>query len=232
MKKFISVESLIALFCVILFNNCGSGGGTAISTSLPNDNFNYSSSFPTMPWSVFDGSDGTHWTIVNESGNNAANYAPVAPGNSALVNDNYSSGIDSSVTAVMKVSTSGAIMELLLRASVTGSNPNYYALVINTSTNKISINKVFTGGFSGLVNNTPADLPLGFNRTIYHTYKFSLTGSGTSNLTLRGFIDSTLFITDIDDSAVFHSILTTGKTGFYFIATDNGSITSFQVTEP
>lgn len=94
--------------------------------------------------------------------------------------------------------------------------------------NIIKINPFFFSGSTDFLN---ATWPGGVDPSTYHTYTFSITGSGTSTVTFTGFINGTQYITATDDGSV-NPILTTGKTGFDFNTVSKGFITNFQVKEP
>jgi hypothetical protein len=231
MSKVSLIRILIALFFVMLLNSCGGGGVVLIP--LPNDTFDSYTTFPTAPWSVYDNSDTANWTITNSGGDKAARYNPASAGYSALLNDNFWSGFDHSVIAKIKViGPANSGFGLMLLATGTNPNTNYYQLYINNQTAQIYFLKV-VNGLSFPLGSAIA-FPGGFDPTAYHTYKFSITGAQTTLATLTGTIDGSYFtITTADSYSISGSaILTWGKTGFCFNNVDDGSLTSFQVTEP
>jgi hypothetical protein len=233
-RKHYLIKMIMAFFCVMLLSSCGGGDGVTL-IPMPNDDFSSYTTFPAFPWTVYDSSDAGNWTIVDEGvpDGKAARYNPASADYSALINENFWTFRDHSIIARIKVpSPSNSAFGILMHASMGPSAATYYQLYFNNATSHIYFLKSVNGVSTGLLAGTTIAYG-GLDTTVYHTYKLSITGSGTATVTLHGYIDGgPEVITDTDDGSFNGTILVAGKTGFAFYGVDDGSITSYQITEP
>lgn len=214
---------ILASLLLITMSGCGTLEEEAATTVLT-DNFSSYSSFPKTPWSVVLGND-SGWTIVTSGDDYAARFYPSSADSSYLLNANFSSSGDLSVTGNMKIVSASATTGkygLYLRAS-DGLN-SYYELIFDTVNDKVYIYNI-SGSVSllGSVSFTVSSY-----MTDYHNYKFALSGSAGDTLTLKAYVDDTLILTATDSAPLVNNF----KTGFFFTGVSDGYITSYQITQP
>jgi hypothetical protein len=204
------------------------------------------------PWIGTTAPDINYWSIAGNQVNlyTGQPYPPYpGPGfyvNSAFINNNYDrepAGIDSTVTAKMTINKDvitdidGNVigveqpgnLGLILRADDASSKHYAFIYYVGIGVGTIEIQKVNAAGvITHLTGTYPIEIPVGFDPTALHTYRFSISGSGTSTVTLTGYIDSVLYVTVVDPGSVY----TSGKTGFFLGNARTGSVSRFFIWEP
>jgi len=219
---------LLAGIFIIAVTGCGkrsneTGGSSSTSVPIFVDFTTYSY-FPEAPWTdLTSGWSSADWSITSAG----ANFNPQGsdPNDALLSYNSYTdAGVDTSVSGTIMTIASSGQFGLYLWAS-SDLSTGYYQLIFDIATGSVTINKTIEGGSTTMLASASWTL----NDADFHTYKFSLSGSGSTTLTLTGYVDSSSKLQVIDDSGISTSY---GYTGFFFNNISNATISAYQITQP
>jgi hypothetical protein len=204
----------LTVLCLTVFSCPESATGP---TTVFSDNFSGYGGFPAPPWASLEAPP-LAWTISG----GAAHFANAAHGVSCVVYTGWNAAGDCSVSCDLRKSgATNGTMALLIRASGTMGTFTGYGFCIVTASSQYYLLKDVNG--SGIFLSGPYALPSGFDYSVYHTYKLTISGS-----TLRGYIDGVQRCMATDAGTP----LGAGTQGVTFAQVDECYLDNFLLTTP